>query len=147
VAEESGQPAFAEVLRIWQGRPAMGAELDASTIPAAAGVVDMSVDFTKGCYVGQELVARVDSRGNNTPTNLHRLEAEAGSALVAGQELFEASADGGSDVSAAQSVGRVTSAATWPADGRVVGLGYVKRTLTPPVNLATSDGVVVQALA
>jgi folate-binding protein YgfZ len=48
----------------------MGAELDDRTIPAEAGVVDRSVSFTKGCYTGQELVARVDSRGSNTPRKL-----------------------------------------------------------------------------
>ncbi|MDH3294905.1 MAG: hypothetical protein OER95_11365, partial [Acidimicrobiia bacterium] len=62
-----------EMVRVLRGQPAMGSELDGSTIPAAAGVVEESVDFTKGCYVGQELVARVDSRGSNTPTNLVRL--------------------------------------------------------------------------
>src|ERR671912_552765 len=51
----------------------MGRELDESTIPAEAGVVDLSVSFTKGCYTGQELVTRVDSRGNRTPRKLRRV--------------------------------------------------------------------------
>ena len=47
----------------------MGAELTEDTIPAEAGqwLVDASVSFTKGCYTGQELVARIDSRGGNVP--------------------------------------------------------------------------------
>lgn len=59
-----------EQWRIRVAMPRMGAELDDSTIPAEAGVVDWSVSFTKGCYTGQELVARVDSRGSNTPRRL-----------------------------------------------------------------------------
>ena len=47
----------------------MGAELTEATIPAEAGqwLIDASVSFTKGCYTGQELVARIDSRGGNVP--------------------------------------------------------------------------------
>ncbi len=62
-----------EALRIEAGVPRMGAELDASTIPAAAGVVERTVSFTKGCYTGQELVARIDSRGGNVPRRLRGL--------------------------------------------------------------------------
>ena len=58
-----------ESLRIRSGVPALGAELTDATIPAEAGqaVIDASVDFTKGCFTGQELVARIDSRGGNVP--------------------------------------------------------------------------------
>lgn len=59
-------------VRVEQGWPEMGRELDDTVIPAEAGqwLVDRSVSFTKGCYTGQELVARVDSRGGNTPRQL-----------------------------------------------------------------------------
>ncbi|MGH9273258.1 MAG: YgfZ/GcvT domain-containing protein [Acidimicrobiales bacterium] len=58
-----------EALRIECGVPAMGAELTDATIPAEAGqwLIDASASFTKGCYTGQELVARIDSRGGNVP--------------------------------------------------------------------------------
>ncbi len=59
-----------EALRIEAGVPRMGAELDASTIPEAAGVVERTVSFTKGCFTGQELVARIDSRGGKVPRRL-----------------------------------------------------------------------------
>lgn len=59
-----------EALRIEAGVPRMGAELDAATIPAATGMVERTVSFTKGCYTGQELVARIDSRGGNVPRRL-----------------------------------------------------------------------------
>jgi folate-binding protein YgfZ len=50
-------------IRIEAGEPVMGIDIDASTIPQESGLVEASVSFTKGCYVGQELVARIDSRG------------------------------------------------------------------------------------
>jgi folate-binding protein YgfZ len=58
-----------EALRIECGVPAMGAELTEATIPAEAGqwLIAASVSFDKGCYTGQELVARIDSRGGNVP--------------------------------------------------------------------------------
>lgn len=64
-----------EVARVRMGFPAMGAELDEKTIPAEVpGLVESSVSFTKGCYTGQELVARIDSRGGNVPRRLRVLE-------------------------------------------------------------------------
>ena len=56
----------------------MGAELTENTIPAEAGqwVIDQSVSFTKGCYTGQELVARIDSRGGNVPRHLRGVVIE-----------------------------------------------------------------------
>ena len=60
----------AEACRIVSGIPAMGSELTDKTIAAEAGLVERTVSFTKGCYTGQELVARLDSRGNNVPRRL-----------------------------------------------------------------------------
>jgi folate-binding protein YgfZ len=60
------RPAY-ERLRVEAGWPAMGSELTAETIPAEAGVVAEAASFTKGCYTGQELVARIDSRGGHVP--------------------------------------------------------------------------------
>ena len=60
-----------EAERIEAVWPAMGTELVVDeTIPNAAGINDRTVSFTKGCYTGQELVARVDSRGDHTPQHL-----------------------------------------------------------------------------
>ena len=65
--------------RIVHGIPAMGHELDEDTIPAEVGqwIIDQSVSFTKGCFVGQELVARIDSRGGNVPRRLRALVLDA----------------------------------------------------------------------
>ncbi len=79
-----------ERLRVLCGVPAMGAELTERTIPAEAGIVERSVSFTKGCFTGQELVARIDSRGGNVPRRLCGLIGSAplqvGSAIVVGDD-------------------------------------------------------------
>ena len=109
--------------RITAGIPAMGAELDERTIPAATGVLDRSVSFTKGCYTGQELVARIDSRSAATPTRLVRveggLEGEAQLPPVGSNLVLEDA-----------QVGRLTSVAA--ADSGFVALAYVKRAVTLP---------------
>src|SRR3954452_10736824 len=55
--------AAVEILRVERGRPRYGAELDDATIPQEAGLNERAVSFTKGCYVGQETVARLFYRG------------------------------------------------------------------------------------
>jgi folate-binding protein YgfZ len=113
-----------EVRRIEAGLPRMGAELTERTIPAEAGIVEASVSFTKGCYTGQELVARIDSRGGHVPRRLRGLVMPAGSALPeAGAEIEV----GG------RARGSVTSAARHP-DGHVVALAYVARDVDPPAD-------------
>jgi tRNA-modifying protein YgfZ len=113
-----------EALRIERGVPRMGSELDETTIPAAAGVVDRAVSFTKGCYTGQELVARIDSRGGNVPSRL-LLVATGAEMVPAGAALL---VEG-------EEVGSVTSAAAG------VALAYVKRRVSPPAEaLARWDG-------
>ena len=68
-----------ERLRIEDGWPAMGAEIvPGETIPAETGVVPVAVDFKKGCYPGQELVERMDSRGASAPRRLRVLDRRRG---------------------------------------------------------------------
>ena len=52
-----------ERIRIAAGEPRFGMDVDSSTIPQESGLVSETIDFTKGCFLGQELVARIDSRG------------------------------------------------------------------------------------
>jgi folate-binding protein YgfZ len=106
-----------EVVRILAGVPAMGAELDERTIPAETEIVDLTVSFTKGCYTGQELVARIDSRGGHVPRHLRRLLAEPGPLPPPGATVEV----GG------RSVGAVTSSAMSATRGAAVALGYVHR--------------------
>lgn len=108
-----------EAPRIRAGIPKMGAELDERTIPAETGLIPLTVSFTKGCYTGQELVARIDSRGGNVPRHLRRLRFDlaSGATVAPGAGLI------GPDGAPA---GTVTSAAALPS-GQWVGLGFVRR--------------------
>ena len=78
-----------ERARITSGVPAMGRELTQATIPVETGqwLIDASVSFTKGCYTGQELVARIDARGGNAPRPVRGLrvggQVETGAEVVA----------------------------------------------------------------
>jgi folate-binding protein YgfZ len=67
-----------ETLRIEAGEPRFGVDVDQGAIPQQTGLVGVSVDFDKGCFLGQELVARIDSRGGNVPARLVRLEFDNG---------------------------------------------------------------------
>jgi folate-binding protein YgfZ len=115
-----------ERARIEAGWPAMGTELTSETIPAEAGIVSVAVSFTKGCFTGQELVARIDSRGGNVPRHLRILRAEPGAMVSLGAGVIV----GGTEV------GRVTSSA---GD---VALGIIARAVEPPTE-ASVDGVTV----
>ena len=65
----------AECLRIESGRPRLGFDMDAETMPQEAGINERAVSFTKGCYVGQETVARLHYRGKPN-RHLRGLRAE-----------------------------------------------------------------------
>jgi folate-binding protein YgfZ len=109
-----------EALRIAAGVPAWGSELDGDTIPATVGqwVIDASVSFTKGCYTGQELVARIDSRGGNVPRHLMGLVVD-GPPPAPGAAVTVAGAEAGTITSSA--LDRTRSAA--------VALAFVPRSI------------------
>ena len=109
-----------ERVRIEAGIPVMGKELDESTIPAEAGIVDQSVSWTKGCYTGQELVARIDARGGNVPRRLRGVRLPDGAAEPP---------PGATVHSGEKNVGRLTSVAG------PVALAYVGRAVTPPADV------------
>jgi len=125
-----------ESLRIEAGIPAMGSELDGGTIPAEAGIVERSASFTKGCYTGQELVARIDSRGSNTPRHLRRLVIEGDEDIETGAEVAQAG----------QTVGTVTSAAWSTRLDATVALAYLKRAAEVP-GRAEVDGRAAEVMA
>ncbi|OWY62656.1 hypothetical protein B7486_57260, partial [cyanobacterium TDX16] len=119
-----------DALRIEAGVPAMGAELTEDTIPAASGVVERSVSFTKGCYTGQELVARIDSRGGNVPSRLVGVVLPGVSpAPPVGTALL---VDG-------DEVASLTSTATSHAVDGAIGLAYLPRKVEVP-GTATAAG-------
>ena len=102
-----------DFLRIINFIPKMGAELHEKVIPAETGLVEKSVSFTKGCYTGQELVARIDSRGNKVPKNLMLITCNG--AMSIGDEV---EVDG-------VSTGQISSVAS--ASNLTVGLAYIAR--------------------
>ena len=102
-----------ELLRIRAGTPRYGREIDDRVLPAEAGLDVRAIDFSKGCYVGQEPVARQHYRG--------RVNRSLRVLAVDGTELPEYDAE---LVHQGKPVGRVTSAAR-DGDG-VVALGYVR---------------------
>jgi tRNA-modifying protein YgfZ len=63
LAVESVSEDTAECLRIESGRPRLGLDMDGDTIPEEAGINERAVNFEKGCYVGQETVARLHYKG------------------------------------------------------------------------------------
>ena len=67
-----------ERVRIEAGWPTMGTDVTVEMIPAETGVVDVAVSFAKGCYPGQELVERMDSRGSRAPRSLVTMGCPAG---------------------------------------------------------------------
>jgi tRNA-modifying protein YgfZ len=115
-AVEVGEAA-AEVVRVERGRPRYGVDLDDSVIPQEAGLNERAVSFTKGCYVGQETVARLYYRGKpNRHLRGLRLSApvEPGTPLTLGEK----------------SVGKVGSSVVSPAHGPIA-LAIVRREASP----------------
>jgi folate-binding protein YgfZ len=115
-----------ERLRILARTPRLGRELDDRVMPAEAGLEDRAISFTKGCYPGQEPVARLHYRGHPN-RGLRVLALEGGELPAYDAEL---TLDG-------KAVGRVTSAAFDPEHGVVV-LAYVRREVPDDATLHLS---------
>ena len=109
--------AAAEILRVESGRPRFGREMSSATIPQEAGIDGRAVSFTKGCYIGQETVARLHYRGK---PNRH----------LRGLRL-EAPVSGGDAIALeARDVGRIGTAVTSPAHGPIA-LAVIRREAEP----------------
>jgi folate-binding protein YgfZ len=109
--------AAVEALRIERGRPRYGVDLDDSVIPQEAGLNERAVSFTKGCYVGQETVARLYYRGK--PNRQLRGVRLSGPASPGDELTFEG-----------RVVGRVTTVAQSPRFGEIA-LALVRREAPP----------------
>lgn len=126
-----------ESLRIEAGVPKYGTELTDSVIPLEAEL-EHAIDFEKGCYIGQEIVARMKYRGH--PNRLLRgIEIDTGSTsqehCILRQDARIFNAD--------KEVGWVTSATFAPTLGKSIALGYVRTQFTEAgsrVQIETSDG-------
>ena len=114
-----------ECLRIESGRPRLGLDMDAETIPQEAGINERAVDFEKGCYVGQETVARLHFRGkpNRHLRGLLLSEpVERGTEILLGERV----------------VGRVGSTCVSPRLGPIA-LALVRREAAPGDTVAVGD--------
>jgi len=134
-----------EACRIVSGIPAMGSELTDKTIAAEAGLVERTVSFTKGCYTGQELVARLDARGNNVPRRLVGIVGGPGDGVLTRGMTLHAGEEPAPDegVGADKVVGTVTSAA-WSSElGAWAALGYLHRSVPSPgpIRIRSGDGL------
>jgi folate-binding protein YgfZ len=108
-----------EALRVEDGRPWYGADISEKNLLHETGLVAEYHSPTKGCYVGQEVVARLTARGANVNQRLCRLALDA--ARPAGTAL----------VAEGREVGRLTTAAVSPRSG-AIALGYVHRAHATP---------------
>jgi folate-binding protein YgfZ len=105
-----------EQIRIGSGWPSMATDIGPAVTPAMTGLVAQTVGFDKGCYTGQEFVARVHYRGTEPPRRLIRLTFDEGAVLAADATI----------VVEGDEVGHVTSVA------RETAMGYLKRGYETP---------------
>jgi folate-binding protein YgfZ len=127
-------PEAAEILRIEAGRPRFGAEMGTATMPAEAGIVEQAVSFTKGCYIGQETVARLHYKGKPN-RHLRGLRLSAPAQPEASLKLGE------------KEVGTLGGSAVSPAFGPI-GLAILRREAEPGATLAVGeDGVTAEVVA
>jgi tRNA-modifying protein YgfZ len=115
----------AECLRIEHGRPRYGIDLDDSVIPQEAGLNERAVNFTKGCYVGQETVARLYYKGKPN-RHLRGLRLSAAAPSGADLQLGE------------RTVGALTSVAVSPRLGPIA-LALVRREAEPGAVLEVGE--------
>ncbi|MDQ3066057.1 MAG: hypothetical protein M3R12_02740 [Actinomycetota bacterium] len=120
-----------ELLRIRAGTPAWGKEIDERILPAEAGLTERAVSFTKGCYPGQEPIARLHYRGH----------ANRGLRVLTLAEIPEPDTEVEYE---GKSVGRVTSAAA-TEDG-AVALAYVRREVPEDAELTIGPHAATLAL-
>src|ERR687893_3305654 len=108
-------PGAYETARVESGIPRFGSDLTPENFPGEAGVLKRAVDFGKGCYPGQETVARMRYRGHPNKT-LYRLSF-AGEAPAPNTPIFQGE----------KQVGTVTSVSPIPVEGEILALGYLSR--------------------
>jgi tRNA-modifying protein YgfZ len=119
-----------ETVRIKAGIPRFGADITPENFPAEAGILERAVSFHKGCYPGQETVARMHYRGH--PNKLLHLLAVKGAPPPPGTPILQNG----------KQVGTVTSVAPLPAEGRIFALGYLHRNADTQDELHAGDATV-----
>jgi folate-binding protein YgfZ len=121
----------AEALRIEAGVPLFGCDMDEQTIPLEAGIESRAISFSKGCYVGQEVIIRVMHRGHGRVARKLVGLALAGDVVPPRGALIRAGD---------REVGAVTSSTFSPTLGKPIALGYVHRDFTESGTAVAIDG-------
>ena len=130
--------AIADTIRIEAGVPVFGRDMDEDTIPLEAGIESRAISFTKGCYVGQEVIVRVLHRGHGrVARKLVGLRLDGDRVAAAGTTVLAGDKE----------VGRVTSSTWSPALERPIALAYVHRDFVEPGTPLTAGGAAAQVAA
>ena len=122
-----------ETARVAAGVPRFGADITLENFPAEAGILERAVSFEKGCYPGQETVARMRYRGHPNKT-LHRLVVE-GPPPAPDTPILQNE----------KQVGRITSIAPLPVNGKTLALGYLSRNVKTDTPLSAGEAAILLA--
>jgi tRNA-modifying protein YgfZ len=128
----------AEALRIEAGVPKFHQDMDEETIPLEAGIESRAISFTKGCYVGQEVIIRVMHRGHGRVARKLVGLVKGGDVTLKRGAIVKA--DG-------KDVGEVTSAAWSPTLQHPIAMAYVHRDFVEPGTHVTVDGADAEVVA
>jgi len=124
--------ATAEAIRIESGVALFHRDMDEETIPLEAGIESRAISFSKGCYVGQEVIIRVLHRGHGrVARKLVGLTFDGSQAPAPGAKIRAGDRE----------IGEVTSSTVSPALERPIALGYVHRDFVEPGSKVSVDGV------
>ncbi len=127
----SVEPDAYETARVAAGIPRFGVDITPEIFPAEAGILDRAVSFNKGCYPGQETVARMHYRGHPNRT-LHRLVLD--SPIPSSDTPI---------VQNEKQAGRITSIAPLTVDGHNLALGYLSRNVQEDKPLSAGEATVL----
>jgi len=116
----------AEILRVETGRPRFGRDMTEASMPAEAGIVDSAVNFTKGCYIGQEPVARLHYKGR---PNRHLRGLRFAGTVEAGSPVHLGDRE----------LGSVGTAVLSPASGQI-GMAILRKEAEPGATVTVSSG-------
>jgi len=115
-------------LRIEAGIPRYGIDMDESNFPMEAGLEKRAISYTKGCYIGQETIARADAQGRMNK-RLMGLELSSKSTPAVGQAILAPPTASGTQE---RVIGTITSAIESPTFGKVIAMGYLHRDFAEP---------------
>jgi folate-binding protein YgfZ len=112
-----------EIARIENGIPRFGADMNESNLAPEAEIQDRAISYAKGCYIGQEIIARLRTYGQTTKSlRLLRLPSEGNTLPDPGTKLFKSGKE----------IGYITSSTLSPKHGAKIALGYVRKETNAP---------------